>query len=87
MRYTCPICGYPELKEPAYDSYGSPSYDICYSCGYQFGFTDDCERITLEQWRVQWIAGGMKWNSVGRKQPENWNPQAQLLNIIDSGNN
>jgi hypothetical protein len=83
MSNICPVCGYPDLFEPAYDDV-VPSYEICPSCGYQFGFDDDCKHINTEEWRKKWIAAGMKWDDDtknGRKQPVGWNPLAQLRNI------
>ncbi|QNK50261.1 hypothetical protein H7F28_08655 [Brevibacterium sp. PAMC23299] len=43
MKYICPICGYKDLDEPAYDKYGDGSYDICSCCKFQFGYDDDVE--------------------------------------------
>ncbi|MDR3450745.1 MAG: hypothetical protein P4M15_13550 [Alphaproteobacteria bacterium] len=77
----CPVCGYPELSEPAYNEYKNPSFDICSSCGYQFGKTDDDNHITHEQWRSQWIANGMIWDKGYSKPPKGWNPEQQLQNI------
>jgi hypothetical protein len=80
----CPVCGYPDLNEPAYD--GTPglhpgSLEICTCCGFQFGFHDDDRHITFEQWRNQWIAGGMHWDSGDSEPPPDWDPKKQLLNI------
>ncbi len=85
--YICPVCGYDDLDEQAYD--GIPiieddaigSLEICPSCGFQFGKTDDDEGITFEQWRERWIAGGMPWDGIGIHAPPNWNPREQLKNI------
>src|SRR5260370_23677857 len=38
--YTCPVCGYPELTEPAYDFYNCSSFDIFSSCSTEFGLAD-----------------------------------------------
>lgn len=81
MTYICPACGYPELHEPAYDSNEVPSYEICESCGYQFGFTDDNLHISIKQWRDHWISNGMIWNKGRSLPPLGWNPSQQLLNI------
>ncbi len=40
----CPVCGYKNLYEPAYQPTPKGnlgSYEICPSCGFQFGVTDD----------------------------------------------
>ncbi len=84
MNNMCPVCGYPGLDEAPYKGNvgrGSASYEICPSCGFQFGYTDDAIHITFEQWREKWIANGMKWRSKGIAPPPGWNPREQLLNI------
>jgi hypothetical protein len=81
MKNTCPVCGYQELSEPAYNELKNPSYEICTSCNYQFGYDDDSQHITHDQWRQQWVAAGMPWRGKGKRQPLNWNPVQQLGNI------
>ncbi len=83
MSNSCPVCGYPNLDKPAYsDEKGAwPSLEICPCCGFQFGFTDHSQHITFEQWREQWIARGMLWQSIGIARPADWNPTEQLLKI------
>ena len=36
----CPVCGYGELHEPAYDRFGCASFEICPCCGIEFGLED-----------------------------------------------
>lgn len=82
-KYICPVCGYPEMDEPArYDS-GGASLEFCCCCGFQFGFHDDSEGITYKKWRTDWVAKGMIWDGWAGNipQPKNWNPKAQLSNI------
>jgi hypothetical protein len=80
----CPICGY-DLGFLPWD-YGSPSFEICPSCGIQCGYSDasggsEDMRIQLyKDWRKDWIDNGSKWQS-SRECPEDWNPQKQLQNI------
>ena len=83
--YMCPVCGYPSLEEPAYNKDGFGSDEICPSCGYQFGITDDDEDISHEEWRTRWVKSGMLWYSKGYAKPENWNPEEQLKQV-DSNN-
>ena len=80
MKHTCPVCGYPKLKEAPRTQHGGGSYEICPSCGFQFGVSDDDRGFTYEQWRVKWQADGMKWSSE-RKIPRGWNPTAQVAKI------
>jgi len=57
------------------------SLEICSSCGYQFGYDDDSEEISHEEWRQKWIKNGMKWWSRGVEQPKEWDAKKQLQNI------
>ena len=50
MKFTCPVCGYPELEEPPRSPRtGGGSYEICPSCGFQFGVTDDDKGVSYEE--------------------------------------
>jgi hypothetical protein len=75
---TCPVCGYPELQEPPRAPAGGGSYEICPSCGFQFGVDDDDKGLTFEEARERWIAGGMKWTSSGRTEPKGWDAKSQV---------
>jgi hypothetical protein len=81
MNYTCPVCGYPGLYEPPRRR-GGGSYEICPSCGFQFGVDDDDRGFTYEEWRREWIDRGMPWTSVGTMPPTGWNPQEQLRSLL-----
>jgi len=87
MRYVCPVCGYPELKEEPYGADGGGSDEICPSCGIHFGYHDyaggdSARRPELySRLRQKWIAGGMKWR-YGRL-PAGWDPVRQLQNVKD----
>lgn len=81
---TCLICGYPKLKEPPRAPSGGGSYEICPSCGFQFGVDDDDKGITIEAARKRWIEGGMKWCSRGDPAPKEWKPEDQLAILLSS---
>ena len=81
MRHTCPVCGFPKLKETPRTHDGGGSYEICPSCGFQFGVSDDDRGFSYEQWRERWKASGMKWSSR-RKPPRDWDPTTQLAKIF-----
>lgn len=83
VMYTCPICGYPGLGEPPRSpKTGGGSYEICPSCGFQFGVTDDDRGCTYDDWRKQWIARGMPWDSLGiETPPTDWDPRRQLARL------
>ncbi|MCC7375928.1 MAG: hypothetical protein IT581_14820 [Verrucomicrobiales bacterium] len=79
--HMCPVCGFPGLKEPPRSRDGGGSYEICPSCGFQFGVDDDDRRISVEQWRSQWIRTGKRWSSRGLAAPEGWDPDRQLESL------
>jgi hypothetical protein len=87
MGYTCPVCGYPDLTELPRGEATGGSYEICPSCGIQFGYSDEAggdavrRQAIYEKWRQQWIEKGMLWRSIGIKQPPDWNPKEQLRNV------
>jgi hypothetical protein len=75
--YVCPVCGYPGLTEPPRSkASGGGSYEICPSCGFQFGVSDDDRGISYEQWRAQWIQDGTPFTAGNP--PENWDPFRQM---------
>ena len=77
MNHPCPVCGYPKLREKPRTTSGGGSFEICPSCGFQFGVTDDDEGYSYAQWRRRWKAKGMQWSSEGME-PADWNTVAQL---------
>jgi hypothetical protein len=77
----CPVCGYDELDEPAFDDVGAPSYDICDCCGTQFGYHD--ARTPHAVLREKWVAKGMPWHSRTTPPSPGWNPLEQLRSVID----
>ncbi len=84
MTHLCPVCGYPGLAEPPRRRNGSGSYEICPSCCFQFGVSDDDYSHTYESWRAAWQKSGMKWSKRGGTPPPGWNPQDQLAAIAAS---
>lgn len=76
--HTCPVCGFLKLHEEPRTALGSPSYEICPACGYQFGVSDDDDEISYEEWREDWVARGMEWTSKGIDKPRGWNPKKLL---------
>ena len=81
----CPVCGY-KLAEPAWTPDSGGSFEICPSCGMQFGYTDaaggdpERRRDLWRKWRQQWVADGMPWRGVG-KPPDDFDPSAQLTHV------
>ncbi|MDX8363436.1 hypothetical protein [Cytobacillus sp. IB215316] len=79
---TCPICGYDGLFEPAYDKHNYGSHEICPCCGFQYGYSDDHDGSSFEDYRKEWIEEGYNWYSNARRQPKNWNPKVQLEKVL-----
>lgn len=75
---TCPVCGYPDLDEPPRSASGGGSYEICPSCGFQFGVDDDDKGISHEEWRARWKEKGLPWSSRGIAMPKGWSASTQL---------
>ena len=56
----CPLfssstLGYPDLDDDARDKDGYASYEICPSCDFQFGVSDDSDGVSYQEWREKWI--------------------------------
>ena len=77
----CPVCGYPSLREPPRATSGGGSYEICPSCGFQFGVDDDDKGISFKEARDRWVASGSKWHSKGLSAPQDWDAAKQLKSI------
>ena len=76
MTHMCPVCGYPGLSEPSHDEDGDGSYEICTSCGCEFGVDDD--EVSHAELRARWVASGARWWSQRATPPEGWDGLAQL---------
>lgn len=76
--YVCPVCRYPDLDEPAYDSFGCASYNICPCCGTEFGYDDST--TAHSDLRGKWVSEGMQWWSKHQLKPNDWDPVRQLKN-------
>lgn len=82
MTYDCPVCGYPALTEPPRSPGSGGSYEICPSCGFEFGVTDDDLGHTYDSWRRKWIDAGMPWASGAEPQPPGWSPVKYLHRVM-----
>ena len=68
----CPVCGY-EMEE------GPRDYNICPSCGTEFGLHD--LNSTIESLRQVWLENGPQWYSKVIPKPDNWKPLLQLATL------
>lgn len=82
--HTCPVCDYPHLSEPPRSPSGGGSCKICWSCGFEFGVSDEDEGYTHGSWRAEWINAGMPWSSHYGQPPVDWDPRAQLDRLMRS---
>lgn len=78
--YLCPVCGYDQLHDPPRSESGGGSYEICPSCGFEFGVTDDDQGFSYVAWRTEWVKRGMSWSSVA-PMPAGWNPGEQIKRV------
>lgn len=76
----CRICGlYTENFLPWGENGESPSYDICFCCGTEFGYEDNNLKAILSN-REKWLNNGANWFNPDKK-PDNWNLEEQLSHI------
>ena len=81
--FVCPVCGYDGLREQPRDNTGSPSFEICPSCGTEYGY-HDATRSHAEL-RREWLQAGAPWRHPETPPPPGWDPREQLkrANLID----
>ena len=63
--YRCPVCGYPGLDEPPRTEESGASYEICPSCGFEFGVTDEDRGISYQQLPRERDRGGRGGGAAG----------------------
>ncbi|MCB1224187.1 MAG: hypothetical protein KDK99_00120 [Verrucomicrobiales bacterium] len=85
--HTCPVCGYPHLREEPRHRDGGGSYEICPACGFQFGVDDDDRGVDFASWRQNWVGRGMPWSSRGIPQPQDWDPAALIATLPPTAKN
>ena len=79
--YLCPICGFPDLDEPAYDLLtGDPTFEICPCCGHEYGYGDPTTLTGKENFLRKWIGMGTPWSTPDLR-PPNWDARLQLKEI------
>ena len=71
-KYVCPVCGFLMDYEPA-------NYNICQSCGTEFGVND--VHSTIQNLREAWLQSGPKWWNPDEPAPDHWNPAEQLARL------
>jgi hypothetical protein len=61
MKFTCPVCGFDDLK------YAPEDFTICPSCGTEFGIDD--KEYSIQELKDKWIKGGRRWWSISVPSP------------------
>lgn len=80
----CLVCGYPHLLEPPRGASGGGSYEICPSCGFQFGVDDDDRGLDYKTARERWRAKGAPWYSRRITPPPGWQAEAQMRHLLEA---
>jgi hypothetical protein len=75
-QYTCPVCGFG-MEDPPSD------YNICPSCGTEFGHHD--VNASIESLRAEWLRRGAHWWSTVDARPDNWDPYGQVSVLFQGG--
>jgi hypothetical protein len=79
--FQCPVCGFRGLVDPPRSPDGIASFEICRCCAFQFGFDDDSEGLSYQEYRQRWVANGSKWWSNEIAAPNGWNAAVQLASL------
>src|SRR5260370_6404943 len=58
--HECPVCGFTGSDRLPYDAAGTPSYETCASCGFEFGVTDVMDYGCTES-RRRWVRDGIPY--------------------------
>ncbi len=79
--HACPVCAWPQLAEAPRPPGGGGSFEICPSCGFQFGVDDDDRGHTFAGWRRAWLKAGAPWRGTARRAPAGWDGAAQARKL------
>ena len=83
MTYTCPVSGFDGLTEPPRTpKSGGGCYEICPSCGFEFGVSDEDLGYTYERWRDEWVRRGMPWDGAPQMPAPGWDADAQIRSLL-----
>lgn len=84
--FCCPVCFFPDLREPYVDC----SYSICPSCGVEYGYEDcgvtaDDRYIRHLELRRAWITAGCTWHTEIWPCPTYWSlRRTELARLVDA---
>lgn len=57
----CRVCGYQAEDAPWGWDGMTPSFEICPSCGVEYGY-EDATLVSVRRYREQWLAAGGRWS-------------------------
>ena len=57
---TCRVCGFRSATPPWGSDGRQPSFEICPSCGVEWGYEDGSPE-SARRYRAQWLADGAPW--------------------------
>jgi hypothetical protein len=70
-----------DLPPPYCQHWGSPSYDVCRCCGFEYGYDDDpgagARGLSFDEYLDEWTARGATWFDPDAR-PKEWSLDAQL---------
>lgn len=73
VKHLCPVCGYYMEDTPS-------DYNICPSCGTEFGLHD--VNSSIGDLRAMWLRNGAHWWSPVDPVPSGWDPYAQVKRVM-----
>ena len=88
QRYTCPACGYPGLLDEPRTELSGGSFEICPSCGIQFGYSDEHggnaqgRASFYRGWGTKWYLDGARWHAPDAP-PAGWDGREQYRKHVD----
>jgi hypothetical protein len=72
-KYVCPVCGFLL-------SYPPEDFNICPSCGVEFGA--ETSVYSIAELRNNWLNRGANWSSLVTPRPKGWDVLTQLRNLF-----
>ncbi len=71
MFYSCPVCGFSQMRS------APRNHSICPSCGTEFGYDDFS--VSQRTIRNEWLKAGTPWFSFRTRPPFQWNGFRQVI--------
>jgi hypothetical protein len=75
----CRVCGYEPVDPPWGGDGRSPGFEMCPSCGVEWGYQDATVKGAL-RYRLAWVQSGAAWFDPGVPH-DNLSVEARLRNV------